>query len=140
MASEYDLIKGEIESLGVEIKSLRSPSPATLKVIKSRMDGLVSRLEGLFLVTPSEGGASITKSEAPDLADVLMVKSLGSIERCTDCNLAQCICFSHLSKPSVTLGKDGLIKVEFGSDFNNFDKLSYLKYMRYVITKKLEKV
>src|SRR3954469_18385526 len=112
MASEYDLIKGEIESLGAEIKSLQSPSQATLKTIKSRMDGLVSRLEGLFLVTPIEDAEPVTKSEAPDLADVLLVKSVGVVERCTDCEMTHCICFSHLSKPSVTLDKDGLIKVE----------------------------
>jgi len=68
--------------------------------------------------------------------EVLPVKRISEAKFCSDCNSNPCVCYSHLSSPTIEISPVGHIKIFFKSDWNQLDKNGFCKTMGYFPLKK----
>lgn len=71
--------------------------------------------------------------------EVVTARKAGEPGECIDCNSSPCVCYTHLSRPSIDVFPDGRVNILFKSDWNSLDKTNFLKTMKMVVDRKMKK-
>jgi ADP-ribose pyrophosphatase YjhB (NUDIX family) len=142
-SDEGATLQNRIKSLESEL----STSGSERQEVASKLNTLIEGIKklGEIVNKPKEEKTdvatkltSLKEKVENGLEKAYVVDQIGQPDVCTACSQQACVCFSHLSRP-VVQKTDEKVKIVFGKDFNNLDRLSYLKHMKYVIDQRLTK-
>lgn len=136
--SQMLILVDKLSSVARVIKELQEHEEAEEPVEVEEVDALKRirrKLEALKNQVPEVVQEPAVLSSGP----VVVAPMPESPPKCHDCGMASCVCYNHLSKPMIEIMPSGKISIFFKSDWQNQDKVTYLKGMKYAILEKHNK-